>query len=887
MACFSRRLAMLPGLLVFVAASAYAQCGPRFVAIGGVDGPDCDQVAPCATIQHAVDVDADAGCSGDTVNVAAGTYTEQVTIDTVLNLVGTGATIQVPAPPVADTHDIVTIGAMANVELTGFTVSGPLPLPAETCNTLGAGIHVLPGGTANIHDNTIADVRHDPLDGCQEGNGIVAGTAVGGAAVTVTIVNNTVVHYQKNGITVRGPGSTATITGNTVTGEGPTTQLAQNGIQVSSGAIATVTGNTVSANECNVTTCGPDPETQDLATGILLFQPAAGTMVMGNTFTTNDVGIYNLAQGTTLKGNTLTDNRFHGVILDQGDATVDSNMVSGPIARTDCGPLAGITVLPAATANIHDNTIADVRHEPLDGCQAGNGIAAGIPGGAPITVTIANNTIVRYQKTGIVVRGASSTGTITGNTVTGEGPLTQLAQNGIQVSSGAIATVTGNTVSGNECNVTDVCGPDPLANTQSIGILLAGAGAGTTVMGNPVSANDIGIYNLADGATTLSGNTLMNNRFEGIVLDEGNAAIDSNTIDPGNVGILVVSFFNNTVDSTGTLTCNQISGALQAGIRLLQQDGGANAVATASNNNISGNVVGIDNTTTSSMNAIGNWWGCALGPGNMGCDTVSANVDASSPLPAPPTCPPPTTTTTVGPLTTTTAAATTTTVTPTTSTTLPTPPQCLSDASCGDGNICNGVEKCVAGVCIAGTPLSCNDGDPCTVDSCAPASGCQHTMVADLGSCSIVIPGGENRKADCYAFADVAGSHPTDNPKTLSCADGDPTCDMDGACNNVCDLKVRLCINSATLSPCTPPSELTSLKFKSHPARFTLTTPAQLSGAQCGAVHDVLLPVKLSKKGKKSTGVLKVTASAKAPKPMKPPTDKDTYIMKCVPGCAR
>jgi hypothetical protein len=45
--------------------------------------------------------------------------------------------------------------------------------------------------------------------------------------------------------------------------------------------------------------------------------------------------------------------------------------------------------------------------------------------------------------------------------------------------------------------------------------------------------------------------------------------------------------------------------------------------------------------------------------------------------------------------------------------------------------------------------------------------------------------------------------------------------------------------------------------------------------------------VKLSKKGKKSTGVLKVTAKAKAPKGTKPQTDSDTYVMKCVPGCAR
>ena len=227
-----------------------------------------------------------------------------------------------------------------------------------------------------------------------------------------------------------------------------------------------------------------------------------------------------------------------------------------------------------------------------------------------------------------------------------------------------------------------------------------------------------------------------------------------------------------------------------------------------------------------------------------------------------------------------------TTITPTTTTTMPTAPQCISDASCGDGNICNGVETCQAGVCTAGTPLDCDDGDPCTMDSCAPASGCQHTMVADLGSCSIVIPGAKKKKADCYVFADLKGMHPLKNPQTLVCADGDPTCDTDGKCNNVCALQVRLCINTPNLPPCVPPSQLTKLKFKSHPVTSTLNTPAQLTGAQCAAFHDVNLPVKASKKGKKSTGVLKVKATATAPKGTKPKTDRDTYIMKCVPGCA-
>src|SRR6185436_17150269 len=38
--------------------------------------------------------------------------------------------------------------------------------------------------------------------------------------------------------------------------------------------------------------------------------------------------------------------------------------------------------------------------------------------------------------------------------------------------------------------------------------------------------------------------------------------------------------------------------------------------------------------------------------------------------------------------------------------------------SCGDGDICNGAEICADGQCLAGSPPSLDDGNPCTVDSC-------------------------------------------------------------------------------------------------------------------------------------------------------------------------
>ena len=54
------------------------------------------------------------------------------------------------------------------------------------------------------------------------------------------------------------------------------------------------------------------------------------------------------------------------------------------------------------------------------------------------------------------------------------------------------------------------------------------------------------------------------------------------------------------------------------------------------------------------------------------------------------------------------------------------PPGCLADSDCADGDACNGVERCDAGVCLPGTPVSCDDGIGCTVDRCT-ASACEHT----------------------------------------------------------------------------------------------------------------------------------------------------------------
>ena len=83
------------------------------------------------------------------------------------------------------------------------------------------------------------------------------------------------------------------------------------------------------------------------------------------------------------------------------------------------------------------------------GCQEGDAIEVRRPTGAGSpTVTISDNTVSDYQKTGILVSG-SVTAAVSGNIVDGYGTVDFIAQNGIQVSGGATGRLSNNTISDN------------------------------------------------------------------------------------------------------------------------------------------------------------------------------------------------------------------------------------------------------------------------------------------------------------------------------------------------------------------------------------------------------------------------------------------------------
>jgi hypothetical protein len=340
------------------------------------------------------------------------------------------------------------------------------------------------------------------------------------------------------------------------------------------------------------------------------------------------------APATLVESSCLTPGSGQTAIVEVcngANVTMSKLTVSGPGPGT-CGSIGyGIFVGGGSTLDVSLTNVAKIRDEPMSGCQNGVAVGAGRTLFSQVGHLVASQlTITEHQKIGIVVDGTGSDATITGSTVQGVGATPLIAENGVQVSRGATATVSGNTITAHECDHTS-CGPDPLTQTQSIGVLLSNAGAGTVVQFNSLSSNDIAVYNTTTGTTTINDNTIFGNRYVGVFLDQGNADLVRNSIGAGNIGVLVTSFTGNTANSTGTMTSNAISGATQFGVRVVDDDvsDAFKPVAGGSLNQFSGNAAGVKNETPTLLDFRKNWWGDGSGPSDWSIgtgDSVSSDV---------------------------------------------------------------------------------------------------------------------------------------------------------------------------------------------------------------------------------------------------------------------
>lgn len=135
--------------------------------------------------------------------------------------------------------------------------------------------------------------------------------------------------------------------------------------------------------------------------------------------------------------------------------------------------------------------VHDIGEVPFNGTQHGVGIYFAYNSGA--TGSITNNRITRYQKGGIAVTGLGDSAQIAHNTVIGLGPVSFIAQNGIEIGAGAKGSITNNNVSNNSYT--------GLNFASSGGILVFGGScfsdplsAKLTIIGNTATNNDVGVW---------------------------------------------------------------------------------------------------------------------------------------------------------------------------------------------------------------------------------------------------------------------------------------------------------------------------------------------------------------------------------------------------------
>jgi parallel beta-helix repeat protein len=321
--------------------------------------------------------------AGATIQVEPATYQEQVYIPGNLSgliLQGDPNQSQKPviqAPASAPGGPDVRVAIATGVTIKGFTIQGGT----------GNGIQVDDGGSATILNNHITSV------------GVGIRVEYAGA----TIQNNTVDNYQQTGISVVGAGpSSADVEQNTITGLGPVSSRALNGIEIGFGASALVKQNNVSQNIFSPRTI--------VASGITLYQAGAVTVTQ-NTLTADDVGITSFGTanpvitlnnvsgstwdgielrdsttGATVSQNVSNNNQYDGIYLDNGSSnntitnnTVNNNGEYGIEVNGTGAPSVNNTISPnSASGNglgdvfVYNSTSASVSFLGTDATTQGN-----------------------------------------------------------------------------------------------------------------------------------------------------------------------------------------------------------------------------------------------------------------------------------------------------------------------------------------------------------------------------------------------------------------------------------------------------------------------------------------------------------------------------------
>lgn len=291
-----------------------------------------------ATIQAAID----AARRGGTIEVLAGTYTEQISIAKDLNIVGAGMDVTIIRPPATlvpnqlGSPSIVEVRGGAEVSISRLTISGPGAAACGEEGVLRWGIRVHSRAHLDFVSAAVRNIQNTPMAPCpRSGTAISVGESTPGRPpASLSFEHSEVTNYQSVGIIALGAGSRADVTHSTVAGPGHAGGVPTNGIELVAGAVGTIAHNIVSGNVCPAgmpEVCGPDFFTQFQEAGISAGGNGPGTVISHNRLVGNQIGLF-LSEVDEISQNVMVDNDYFGIGLvgvADGSFRVDGAEITG------------------------------------------------------------------------------------------------------------------------------------------------------------------------------------------------------------------------------------------------------------------------------------------------------------------------------------------------------------------------------------------------------------------------------------------------------------------------------------------------------------------------------------------------------------------------------
>jgi len=222
-----------------------------------------------------------ASASGDEIDICPGLYPEQLVITQPVTLRGLStsgsqrvllqpATITNVQPPLYAQQNVAPFQAAISVIGTGNVTIENLAINASGNTATGCTVTV-----AAIHfSNASGTVANNAIFGAQlssplscttlfpgNGFGVQVDSAAGQTGpFSVSITGNSIHDFNRNGVLVSGSGITTEVSGNTISGVGPSTGYNQFGVFIANGAVAYVSHNMITEGNCgtlSVTACVP------------------------------------------------------------------------------------------------------------------------------------------------------------------------------------------------------------------------------------------------------------------------------------------------------------------------------------------------------------------------------------------------------------------------------------------------------------------------------------------------------------------------------------------------------------------------------------------------------------------------------------------------------